>query len=109
MRWLKLLERYSLNKRPTLRVVNHRIGTSIIPLDQGDGEIFFQYLTNKIHSLYFDGTELQLTRMIHKLRDAQGFTIQKMKMSSGRGKERLVLLHLKFPNEVEIRRLIKLY
>ena len=108
MRWLKLLERYSLNKRPTLRVVNHRIGTSIIPLDIGDTDIFLQYLTNRIHTLYFDGSELQLTRMIHKLRDDQGFTIQKMKMSVGRGKQRLVLLHLKLPNDVEIRRLIKL-
>lgn len=108
MRWLKLLERYSLNKRPTLKVVNHRIGTSVIPMDQESTEIFFQYLTNKIHALTFEGTELQLTKIIHKLRDDQGFKIEKMKMSLGRGKEKLVLLHLKFPNDVELRRLIKL-
>jgi hypothetical protein len=108
MRWRKLLERYSLVKRPTLKVVNPRVGTAIIPLDMGDTDIFFQYLTNKIHSLYFEGTEGQLTNIIHKLRDDQGFTIQKMKTSVGRGKERLMLLHLKFPNDVEIRRLIKI-
>ena len=108
MRWPKLLERYSLVRRPTLKVVNPRVGTAIIPLDHGDSDIFFQYLTNKIHSLYFEGTENQLTKIIHKLRDDQGFTIQKMKTSVGRGKERLMLLHLKFPNDVEIRRLIKI-
>ena len=108
MRWLKLIERYSLVKRPTLKVVNPRVGTSIIPLDREDGDIFFQYLTNKIHSLYFEGTEGQLTTIIHKLRDDQGFTIHKMRTSLGRGREKLMLLHLKFPNDVEIRRVIKL-
>lgn len=108
MRWMKLIERYALAKRPTLRVVNPRVGTSIIPLDHGDDQIFFQYLTNKIHSLYFEGSELQLTNMIHRMRETKGFTIQKMKTSVGRGKEKLVLLHLKFPNDQEIRRLIKL-
>jgi hypothetical protein len=108
MRWTKLLERYSLVKRPTLRVVNPRVGTCIIPLDQGDGEIFFQYLTNKIHSLHFEGSEVQLKKILHKLRDEQGFTIEKMKTSLGRGREKLMLIHLKFPNDIEIRRLIKL-
>ncbi len=108
MRWKKLLERYTLVKRPTLKVVNPRVGTSIIPLDQGDDQIFFQYLTNKLHALYFEGSEVQLTSIIHKLRDNQGFTIQKMKFSVGRGREKLMLLHLKFPDNVEIRRLIKL-
>lgn len=108
MRWLKLIERYSLAKRPTLRVVNPRVGTSIIPLSHDDDKIFLQYLTNKIHALYFEGSETQLTKIIHKLRDDQGFTIQKMKLSVGRGRERLMLLHLKFPNNVEIRRLIKI-
>lgn len=108
MRWKKLLERYALVKRPTLKVVNPRVGTSIIPLDQGDDQIFFQYLTNKLHALYFEGSEVQLTDIIHKLRDNQGFTIQKMKFSVGRGREKLMLLHLKFPDNVEIRRLIKL-
>ena len=108
MRWIKLLERYSLVKRPTLKVVNPRVGTSIIPLGLDDSEIFFQYLTNKIHSLYFEGSEGQLMSIIHKLKEDQGFTIQKMKTSIGRGREKLMLLHLKFPNDVEIRRVIKL-
>lgn len=108
MRWMKLLERYSLLKRPTLRVVNPRVGTCIIPLDNGDGDIFFQYLTNKIHSLHFQGSEGQLTSILHKLRDEQGFKIEKMKTTLGRGREKLMLIHLRFPDDVEIRRLIKL-
>lgn len=108
MRWIKLLERYSLVKRPTLRVVNPRVGTSIIPLDQGDGEIFFQYLTNKIHALHFEGSEVQLKTILQRLQVDQGFTIEKMKTTLGRGKERLILIHLKFPNDMELRRLIKI-
>jgi hypothetical protein len=108
MRWIKLLERYALAKRPTLKVVNPRVGTSIIPLDYNDDQIFFQYLTNKVHALYFEGSEIQLLKMIQKMRDEQGFTIQKMKTSLGRGREKTVLLHLKLNNDVEIRRLIKL-
>jgi hypothetical protein len=108
MRWMKLLERYSLVKRPTLTVVNPRVGTCVIPLDQSDGDIFFSYLTNKLHSLYFQGSEGQLTKIIQKLQVEQGFKIEKMKTTIGRGKSRLMLIHLKFPNDVEIRRLIKL-
>lgn len=107
MRWLKLIDRYSLVKRPTLRASNPRVGTSIIPLDPEDTDIFFQYLTNKVHALHFEGSERQLTSIIHRLRDHQGFSIQKMRTSIGRGRERLMLLHLKFPNNQEIRRVIK--
>lgn len=108
MRWIKLLERYSLVKRPTLKVVNPRVGTSIIPLNKGDGDILFQYLTNKIHALHFEGTEGQLANLIEELKERQGVTIQKMKTSIGRERERLMLIHLKFPNDLEIRRVIKL-
>lgn len=108
MRWMKLLERYALVKRPTLKVVNPRVGTSIIPLDYNDDQIFFQYLTNKVHALYFEGSESQLKKMIDRMKEQKGFTIQKMKVSVGRGKEKLVLLHLKLKDQQEIRRLIKL-
>lgn len=108
MRWMKLVERYSLIKRPTLRVVNPRVGTSIIPLSDSDDHLLFQYLTNKIHSLHFEGTEKQLKSLIHKLQDTKGCTVQKMRMSAGRGREKLMLLHLKLSDNVEIRRLIKI-
>jgi hypothetical protein len=108
MRWLKLIERYALGKKPTLRAVNPRAGTSIIPLDIGDDQIFFQYLTNRIHSLHFQGSETQLKNFIHSLRDNRGITIHKMKTSMGRGKEKLILLNLELSDNVEIRRVVKL-
>ena len=108
MRWIKLIERYALNKRPTLRVVNARAGTSIIPIDGGDDHLFFQYLTNKVHSLHFEGTENQLKKIISKLQDTRGCTVKKMRMSAGRGRDKLMLLHLRLANDVEIRRLIKI-
>lgn len=108
MRWVKLLKRYGIMKTPKLRVINPRIGTSIIPLDDGDDQLFFQYLTEKIHALHFDGTEAQLRSIIHSFRDNRGITIQKMKTSIGNGREKLVLIHLKLTNDVVIRRLIKL-
>ena len=107
MRWFKLLERYSLVKRPTLKAVNPRVGTSIIPLNKGDGDILFQYLTNKIHALHFEGSEIQLKSLIDELQARQGFTIQKMKTSISRGQEKMMLLHLKLPTDLELRRVIK--
>ena len=108
MRLKKLFERYSVLRRPILRVVNPRVGTVMIPLDYGDGQIFFQYLTNKIHSLQFKGSEYQLCRLIDKMQEEKGFTIHKMKTSLGRGRNKLFLLHLKFSDDQEIRRIIKL-
>lgn len=108
MRWLKILKHHAVNRRPILRVTNPRIGTSIIPLGKEDHEIFFQYLTNKVHSLNFEGTEGQLNGIINNLKKEQGFTIQKMRTSIVRD-GRIMLLHIKFPNEQEIRRVIKLF
>lgn len=108
MRLARLFKRYSLLRRPTLRVVNPRVGTSIIPLNKEDGEILFQYLGARIHSLYFDGTEKQLCKIIEKFQVEQGFTIQRMKMTWGREREKLMHVHLKFPNELEIRRIIRM-
>jgi hypothetical protein len=108
MKWLRLISPYSFRRRPTLRVVNPRVGTSIIPLDLNDDQIFYHYLTDKLHSLSFEGSEIQLKRLLDNMRLKKGFTIQKMRTSVGRGKERLVLLHLKLANNDEVRRLIKL-
>lgn len=105
---MKLLSRYSLVKRPVLKVVNPRVGTSIIPLDQGDDQIFYQYLTNRIHALCFEGSETQLLNILYRMKEEKGFVIKKLKTSSGRGRERLMLLHLQFPDNHELRRLIKL-
>jgi len=69
---------------------------------------FFQYLTNKIHSLHFRGSEKQLVSMIQKMQAEEGFTIEKMRTSPGRRKEKMVLLHLKFQDNLELRRIIKM-
>ncbi|MGE3611305.1 MAG: hypothetical protein AB7I27_17055 [Bacteriovoracaceae bacterium] len=107
MRIAKLIDRYVLGKRPVLRAVNPRVGTSVIPLDKGDGDLLFQYLTNKIHSLYFDGTEKQLTALINGLKENHGCIVQKMRFIKGRDSSRIMHLHLKL-NDQEIRRMIKI-
>jgi hypothetical protein len=107
MRWSKLLDRYYFINRPVLRAVNPRIGTSYIPLDCTDVEIFLQYLTNKLHALHFDGSELQLRRLITKMENDKRVQVQKIR-TSARGRGKLMLLHLKFPNNSELRRVIKL-
>lgn len=109
MRWLRMMQHRALGRRPVLRAYNPRIGTSIIPLSIGDSEIFTQYLTDKVHSLYFEGSSNQLMQIIHKLRDEQGVTIQKMRFSIGRAKGRIMLLHLRLPDQQEVRRVIKLF
>lgn len=105
---MKLIHRYSLLKKPTLKVITPRLGTSIIPLDVSDGDILLTYLTNKVHALHFDGSEDQLKKIFGRLHDDRRFTIQKIRTSVGRGRDRLMLVHLKFPNDIEIRRVIKL-
>lgn len=107
MRWLKILKHHAVNRRPILKAVNPRIGTSIIPLSESDHDIFYQYLTNKVHALHFEGSDNQLNKILLGMKESQGFTIQKMRTSMGRD-GRIMLLHLKFPDQREIRRVIKL-
>ena len=95
-------------KTPTLKVSNPRAGTSIIPLDKDDDYLLFEYLRNEIHSLCFEGFEFQLTEIIYKLKDQKGITIHKMKSTNGRGKEKLIHIHLRFSDNHEVRRLIKI-
>lgn len=108
MSWLRKIRHQVLQRRPVLKVVNPRVGTSVIPLDQGDEQIFYQYLTNKIHSLYFEGSEGQLLNIINGLKEDRGFTIQRMRTSVSRGRGKVMLLHLRFPDQQEVRRVIRL-
>jgi hypothetical protein len=108
MRWAKLLGRYSLVKKPTLKAVNPRVGMSIIPLDKEDHQLFYQYLMDKHHALHFEGSEKDLTSFIADMSVKKGFTVKKIRASAGRGREKLILLHLKFSEEFELRRLIRL-
>lgn len=107
MRWLKLIERYAVGKRPTLKAVNPRFGTSVIPLDKGDEDIFFNYLQDKIHSLYFDGDDQDLFLLINEMEKRKGVVVHRMNLIEGR-QDRLMHLHLELPNLQEIRRVIKL-
>ena len=107
MRWFKLLDRYYFINRPVLKAVNPRVGTSIIPLDFTDSEIFLQYLTSKLHALHFDGSESQLRKLILQMELENRVHVQKIR-TSPRGRGKLILIHLKFPNKTELRRVIKL-
>lgn len=103
MRFLSLIKHHTLGMRPTLKAHNPRIGTCIIPLSQGDEDIFYQYLNNKVHSLSFEGTPTQLKKMIERLQVREGLKVQKMRISSGH-----MFLHLVTPAQQELRRVIKL-
>lgn len=108
MRWLKFIDSYSTTKKSSLRVVHPRSGTCVIPLKNGDEDIFFDYLTARVHSLFFEGPEDELTNLLFKMRDQKGFVIQKMKTCSGRKSQKMIHLHLKLSDNQELRRLIKL-
>lgn len=108
MRWMKLFERYRISRRPTLRAVNPRLGTSIIPLEKGDQGIFFRYLTDKIHALHFDGSEADLEDLIKSLIEHEGVQVQRMSFSWGRSAERLAHIHLRLSDHQEVRRVIRL-
>ena len=107
MRWLKSLERYASGTKGTLKAVNPRLGTSVIPLRTGDEGLFFNFLQDKVQSLYFEGDEKELKRLIQDMEHTQGVIIHKMNYSSGRS-DRMLHLHLGLPNFREIRRVIRI-
>jgi hypothetical protein len=107
MKWMKLLGKYTQPRRPVLKAINPRYGTSVIPLNRGDEMIFFNYLQDKVHSLQFDGSDSELLSMIKVLEHQQGVVVHKMNVIEGR-QDRLMHLHLGLPNTQEIRRVIRL-
>jgi hypothetical protein len=107
MKWLQALSRQSFDRRPVLKAVNPRFGTSVIPLDHGDEMIFFNYLQDKIHALYFEGSDDELVGLISELQKRQGLIVHKMNVIEGR-QDRLMHLHLGLPNFQEIRRVIRM-
>jgi hypothetical protein len=102
-----LMERYGFFKCPTLRVVNPRLGTSIVPLRKGDGEILYSFLKEEIHALHFSGDEDELRSFVGELQQRRGVVVQRMTMSEGRT-DRVMNLHLRMPDFQEIRRVIRL-
>ena len=102
-----LMERYGFLKCPTLRVVNQRLGTSIVPLRKGDGEILYSFLKEQAHALHFDGGEDELRSFVGELQQRRGVVVQRMTMSEGRN-DRVMHLHLRISDFQEIRRVIRL-
>jgi hypothetical protein len=107
MKWIKVLERYALGKKPVLKAVNPRFGTSIIPLNKGDEDLFFLYLQDKVHALYFDGSEAELKDLIHGLQRDQGITVHQMAIMGGK-KDKMMFLHMRLGNFQEVQRVIRI-
>lgn len=104
---MKLLGKYTQPRRPVLKAINPRYGTSVIPLNHGDEMIFFNYLQDKVHSLHFDGSESELKGMIKVLERQEGLIVHRMNLIEGQ-RDRLMHIHLALPNAQEIRRVIRL-
>jgi len=107
MRLKKLIERYSLNRRPVLKAVNPRFGTSVIPVGSDDADIVFNYLQDRVHALYFEGQDDDFYELINQMERKKGIKIHKMNVIEGR-QDRLLHLHLELPDLKEIRRVVRL-
>lgn len=108
MKWFNLVEKYTQPKRPILKAMNPRFGTSIIPLNEGDEMIFFNYLQDKVHSLFFDGSDQDFFDMIKELEKRQGVIVHRMNLIEGQ-QDRLMHLHLgNTLGGQEIRRVIRM-
>lgn len=104
---MKLSSLFSLGRTSILKAHNPRIGTVIIPIGLNDSEILSQYLLNKVQALHFEGSYKKLETLIKKLADKEGAKILKMRITMGR-KGQVLLLHLQYPNSLEVRRVIRL-
>lgn len=102
----RMMEQCGFIKCSTLKVVNPRLGTSIVPLRKGDGEILFSFLAGQSHALHFDGNEKEFKSFIGELQQRMGVNVQRMTMSEGR-KDRVMHLHLRLSDFQEIRRVIR--
>lgn len=104
---MKILNLFGLGRTSILKAHNPRIGTVIIPIGSNDSEILSQYLLNKVQSLQFEGSSKQLQDLIKKTADKENAKIVKMRMTMGR-RGQVLLLHLRYPNSLEVRRVIRL-
>lgn len=103
---MKLLSMFGFRKT-VLKAHNPRIGTVIIPIGKNDSEILSQYLLNKVQALQFEGSYKQLQALITKLAEKDNAKIIKMRLTMGR-RGQVLLLHLQYPNSLEVRRVIRL-
>lgn len=104
---MKILNILGLRRTSVLRAHNPRIGTAIIPIGKNDSEILSQYLLNKVQALQFEGSYKQLQELIKRLAENEGASIVKMRTTMGR-RGQVLLLHLRYPNSLEVRRVIQL-
>ena len=104
---MKLLNRLGFCRSAILKAHNPRIGTVIIPIGANDCEILSQYLLNKVQSLQFEGSYKKLEELIRNLADKESARILKMRVTMGR-RGQVLLLHLQYPNSLEVRRVIQL-
>lgn len=104
---MKLFNIFGTGRSSVLKAHNPRIGTSIIPIGVNDSEILSQYLLNKVQSLHFEGSYKKLEGLIKKLAVSESAEIVKMRVTMGR-RGQVLLLHLRYPNSLEVRRVIQL-
>jgi len=103
----KLLQRYGVMKRPTLRATNPRLGTAVIPLTNQDADLFYRFLTDKVHALHFEGSDEDLKMMLDLVQKQRNLKIQKIQTTEG-PRNRVLHIHLTGTHDQEIRRIIRL-
>ncbi len=103
----KLLQRYGVVKKPTLKATNPRLGTAVIPLTNQDADLFYRFLTDKIHALQFEGSDEELNSMLDLVLKQRNLKIQKIQTTEG-PKNRVLHLHLTGAQDQDIRRIIRL-
>lgn len=104
---MKLFNVFGIGRSSVLKAHNPRIGTSIIPIGVNDSEILSQYLLNKVQSLQYEGSYKKLEVLIKKMALSEKAEIIKMRLTMGR-RGQVLLLHLRYPNSLEVRRVIQL-
>lgn len=103
----KLLQRYGVMRKPVLKATNPRLGTAVIPLTNQDADLFYRFLTDKIHALHFEGSDDELRMMLDLVQKQRNLKIQKIQTTEG-PKSRVLHVHLTGTQDQEIRRIIRI-
>jgi hypothetical protein len=103
----KLLQRYGVMKKPVLKATNPRLGTAVIPLTSQDADLFYRFLTDKVHALHFEGSDEELKIMLDLVQKQRNLKIQKIQATEG-PKSRVLHVHLTGTQDQEIRRIIRM-
>ncbi|MFY7992298.1 MAG: hypothetical protein ACOVP4_03320 [Bacteriovoracaceae bacterium] len=103
----RLLQRYGVMKKPVLKATNPRLGTAVIPLTNQDADLFYRFLTDKVHALHFEGSDDELKFMLDLVQKQRNLKIQRIQTTDG-PKSRVLHIHLTGVKDQEIRRIIRL-